>query len=490
MVKDGRKVDGVFQPNQPLNSTALTPQKPFQITQPKPATQMAGLGGVIEQSANSFTQNLETQRTNAQTLKEKSLDSLLKGMMNSPGELALTDEAYKSTVDPAQDELNDINNQILAEQHGLRRRLESIAKNSTGGSATNLANLQNSVERESIAKQADLSVIQMAKQGKYDSAKAIADRAVAAKFEEQRNTNEALRINYEDHKDLFNTAEQRAFESSLSDRNRVLDREEADLKQISDLSLNALQNGAPASIASQMRSAKTVMDAMAIGGGYVDALDRQLKRAQIGSANRANQPSGPKMLSVAEAQSLGVPFGTTEAQAMAMGLTPTKPATAAQETTALYANRLANSGQILNQLDEYARTANPVSYTVQSNLPAMANSLKESNFQSIEQAQRDWLNAVLRRESGATISPSEFDNGKKQYFAQPGDSEEVVAQKATNRQIVEQGFVQGAGPAYMPVPAAQTNATQEQVKALPIGQTFVVNGKTYKKTGENTAEPI
>jgi hypothetical protein len=60
--------------------------------------------------------------------------------------------------------------------------------------------------------------------------------------------------------------------------------------------------------------------------------------------------------------------------------------------------------------------------------------------QQVEQAQRDFVNAVLRRESGAAIAPSEFDNAKKQYFPAIGDSPEVIAQKAANRRLAVQGI--------------------------------------------------
>lgn len=61
--------------------------------------------------------------------------------------------------------------------------------------------------------------------------------------------------------------------------------------------------------------------------------------------------------------------------------------------------------------------------------------------QQVEQAQRDFINAILRRESGAVISPQEFDNAQKQYFAQPGDSQAVLAQKKANRQTAIQGML-------------------------------------------------
>lgn len=66
--------------------------------------------------------------------------------------------------------------------------------------------------------------------------------------------------------------------------------------------------------------------------------------------------------------------------------------------------------------------------------------------QQVEQAQRDFVNAVLRQESGASISESEFQNAKKQYFNQPGDSAAVKAQKAANRKTAIEGFKNMAGP--------------------------------------------
>lgn len=62
--------------------------------------------------------------------------------------------------------------------------------------------------------------------------------------------------------------------------------------------------------------------------------------------------------------------------------------------------------------------------------------------QKVEQAQRDFINAVLRRESGAAIAESEFSNARKQYFAQPGDSGSVRQQKAQNRQLATRALME------------------------------------------------
>lgn len=80
-------------------------------------------------------------------------------------------------------------------------------------------------------------------------------------------------------------------------------------------------------------------------------------------------------------------------------------------------------------------------------LEAGGNVVMSKEGQQAEQAMRDFVNAVLRQESGAAISQSEFDNAKRQYFPQPGDSEKVIAQKARNRQIAIEGFKRNAGRA-------------------------------------------
>lgn len=92
-------------------------------------------------------------------------------------------------------------------------------------------------------------------------------------------------------------------------------------------------------------------------------------------------------------------------------------------------------------------------------LGAATNYALNENDQKAEQAQRDFINAVLRQESGAAIGASEFDNARKQYFPQPGDSAAVVQQKARNRQLAIQGFDNSAGKAKMaPNPFMQSSS--------------------------------
>lgn len=81
------------------------------------------------------------------------------------------------------------------------------------------------------------------------------------------------------------------------------------------------------------------------------------------------------------------------------------------------------------------RTAEAVPF-VGDALGTLTNWTQSEPQQKVEQAQRNFINAVLRRESGAVISPEEFDNARKQYFPQPGDEQGTIAQKQSNRQAV------------------------------------------------------
>lgn len=95
-------------------------------------------------------------------------------------------------------------------------------------------------------------------------------------------------------------------------------------------------------------------------------------------------------------------------------------------------------------------------YGVGGVLGTIGNTVLPENAQKADQAQRDFVNAVLRQESGASISDAEFANAKRQYFPQPGDSAAVIKQKAENRAVAIQGFKNSAGNAAFT--AAPSNA--------------------------------
>lgn len=150
-------------------------------------------------------------------------------------------------------------------------------------------------------------------------------------------------------------------------------------------------------------------------------------------------------------------------------LNPFAPAgkmTDAQANAALYANRMAESNDILSRYNDINKGVGGWAGGVVSNVApsGVANNMLGKDRQQFMQAQRNFINAVLRRESGAVISDQEFDNARQQYFPQPGDSAEVIQQKSQNRLTAIQGIMGAAGPSYRP----PQNYMPKQQQQAPI----------------------
>lgn len=81
-------------------------------------------------------------------------------------------------------------------------------------------------------------------------------------------------------------------------------------------------------------------------------------------------------------------------------------------------------------------------------LQFMPNATQTEKDQKYRQAQRQFTESHLRPESGAAISPSEYENDARTYFAQPGDTPSTLAQKRAARAVILEGLRSEAGSAY------------------------------------------
>jgi len=78
-------------------------------------------------------------------------------------------------------------------------------------------------------------------------------------------------------------------------------------------------------------------------------------------------------------------------------------------------------------------------------LPTILGGLNEDQQKTI-QARVNFITAVLRKESGASISPTEFATAEKNYFPSPGDPKAIVEQKQKARELAIRGMKLQAGP--------------------------------------------
>ena len=172
--------------------------------------------------------------------------------------------------------------------------------------------------------------------------------------------------------------------------------------------------------------------------------------------------------------------------------------------TALFADRAATAHAAITKAENInAEEGGKVGALIQQNLPAgVANVLVSGERGKAMDAQRAFINALLRRESGAAISSGEFDSYGKEYFPQLGDKPDQIEAKRKHRAEVIAGLARESGRGYRPTysfdeagkitlgtptyagkggvtPAA---TTAPPAPATPkVEQQKTVNGKSYSK---------
>lgn len=186
------------------------------------------------------------------------------------------------------------------------------------------------------------------------------------------------------------------------------------------------------------------------------------RQAADAAAGRAVTIRGQNMTDArardANEQSLSKPFEVTGADGKPMlvqqdkqgnirpvqGYSPkdaNKPMTDAQAKALLFGSRMTAANKILDDLADKGTSVSVPGSRMGFGVGATINVLQPAQQQMLDQSKRDFINATLRRESGAVISESEFNNAEKQYFPQVGDSVAVKAQKKSNREIAMRGIL-------------------------------------------------
>lgn len=120
-----------------------------------------------------------------------------------------------------------------------------------------------------------------------------------------------------------------------------------------------------------------------------------------------------------------------------------KPLNESQANSLMYGKRMQTANKILENLE----STNDTWDVKGGGVFARANpKFGSEDFKKYEQAKRNFINAILRKESGAAIGQDEFESADKQYFPQIGDTEAVIKQKAANRRQVTSTMLSNAGP--------------------------------------------
>jgi len=139
-----------------------------------------------------------------------------------------------------------------------------------------------------------------------------------------------------------------------------------------------------------------------------------------------------------------------------------KSITASQSAALGFGKRLEQAEGVFDALEKADYDRSDISSSLGSLLPT---SMQSSEAQQQEQAERNFINAVLREESGAVIGPTEFASAEKQYFPRAGDSADVIKQKKANRQQKLATFKNEAGPHWDKIPVIRPEEAPKELSS-------------------------
>lgn len=116
----------------------------------------------------------------------------------------------------------------------------------------------------------------------------------------------------------------------------------------------------------------------------------------------------------------------------------------------------------LPTIDEFGDNLTSLSETAVGQVPLVGNYAKSEDFQKAEQAGKEFLAAILRKDTGAAVTNSEEDMYGAMYLPRPGDKPGVLDQKKAARGRALKAIELG-------IPPAAILEMEKQGVALPGG---------------------
>jgi hypothetical protein len=153
-----------------------------------------------------------------------------------------------------------------------------------------------------------------------------------------------------------------------------------------------------------------------------------------------------------------------------------------QYKVAGFVKRAEQAENVLNQIME-SKEFDPTSASADVQSRWFYPGIKQSaGYKGFDQASRNFISAILRRESGAAISPQEYESERVKYFPVPGDDADTIAQKTAARAQAMAGLKAESGAAYdlVPTVAAHQRKGQGQGSGGLIETATADEGKTPK----------
>jgi hypothetical protein len=155
-----------------------------------------------------------------------------------------------------------------------------------------------------------------------------------------------------------------------------------------------------------------------------------------------------------------------EANAISKAKAPNEKLTEGMRSTGQYAARMTAAEKLLEGTTD--QKPGLIEKGVGVLGETAANVARSPDRQKALQAQRDWVRAKLRKESGAAIGVDEMNNEILTYFPQIGDSKAVIAQKKQAREQAVSGMIDASGGAYNAPKTTGVDVRSEADKILGL----------------------
>lgn len=252
------------------------------------STTAEGISGIAqvmaEQSKLAQEQALKAQESQGEVTQNKSsltdLMNKIVGVQTSRPELE-----EKAGLNTKTQKVTDVTNQIEASTRAQTNELRALE--AQGLTPIQKQQQSSAINRRYAFEQADLALIQSAANRDLDTASRIIDRKIQLQLEPLQTQLDFTKFFYQDNKDTFTKAEDKAFNFKINQLNQQYETEKTNRTAIANIQLEALKNGIniPASVMTQLNTAKDAADATGIlaaaGISLQNPLDVQSKMADI-----------------------------------------------------------------------------------------------------------------------------------------------------------------------------------------------------------------
>jgi len=161
-----------------------------------------------------------------------------------------------------------------------------------------------------------------------------------------------------------------------------------------------------------------------------------------------------------------------------------KPMTEGQAKALQFGSRMQATEDVFTELEKSGVLTSTPGARSGFGIGSAINATQSADRQRLDQAKRDFINAILRRESGAAIGKDEFDSAEKQYFPQIGETDpKVIAQKRANRERSTRGVL-----AEVPDGENRVKTISQPGTAKTVVRTGMHNGKKVVQYSDGSTD--